>query len=64
MTQITLPGFEALGAGRAAENGGDAQPTGNAILRIAPYWHHGTWAFDDEPVGIVVERPGAVVPVG
>jgi hypothetical protein len=55
MIQITLPGFEAMGASRTAAYGGDAQPTGNAMLRIAPYWHHGTWAFDDDAHGLVAE---------
>lgn len=25
---------------------------GNQIVIIAPYWHHGTWVFDDESVDL------------
>lgn len=27
----------------------------NQINVIAPYWHHGTWVFDDERTGLVQE---------
>jgi hypothetical protein len=27
----------------------------NAILLIKPYWHNGTWCFDDEPRGLLAE---------
>ena len=27
----------------------------NAILVIAPYWHHGTWVFDDPQRGLTRE---------
>ena len=25
----------------------------NSLLVIAPYWHQGTWAFDDDAHGLV-----------
>ena len=55
MTQITLPGFETNRAGNPAASAGDAPAPGNALLRIAPYWHHRTWAFDDDAHGLVAE---------
>lgn len=55
MTQFTLPGFETNRAAGAAAGGDGGQPPGNALLRIAPYWHHGTWAFDDAAHGLVAE---------
>ena len=55
MTQITLPGFETNRAGNPAASAGDAPAPGNALLRIAPYWHLGTWAFDDDAHGLVAE---------
>ena len=30
-------------------------PKGNAILIIQPYWHAGTWVFDDPATGLVKE---------
>lgn len=34
----------------------------NAIIEIHPYWHKGTWVFDDERVGLVKEPFVAGVP--
>ena len=55
MTQFTLSGFETRRADGAAASGDDARTPGNALLRIAPYWHNDTWAFDDAAHGLVAE---------
>ena len=34
----------------------------NAIMVIKPYWHSGTWVFDDDAVGLVREPFVAGVP--
>jgi hypothetical protein len=31
------------------------KPSSNSIRVIAPYWHSGTWVFDDPAVGLVRE---------
>lgn len=32
-----------------------SQPNANSLLVIFPYFHHGTWVFDDDSVGLVRE---------
>ncbi len=34
----------------------------NALMVIKPYWHSGTWVFDDDAVGLVREPFVAGVP--
>ena len=34
----------------------------NALMVIQPYWHSGTWVFDDDAVGLVREPFVAGVP--
>jgi hypothetical protein len=36
--------------------------TANSIMVIQPYWHSGTWVFDDDAVGLVREPFVAGVP--
>ena len=42
--------------------GSQPTPRENAIMMIAPYWHEGTWVFDDNSVGLVQEPFVAGVP--
>ncbi len=37
-------------------------PPGNALMTISPYWHQGTWVFDDPKAGLVREPFVAGVP--
>jgi hypothetical protein len=57
MTQLTFNEFvveeQEIRDTRLAD--AHAGPRGNAMLRIAPYWHHGTWAFDDDAHGLLAE---------
>ena len=57
MTQLTYKGFAARkrGARDKRGTGAEAPSSQNSMLRIAPYWHHGTWAFDDDAFGLVAE---------
>ena len=57
MTQLTFNGLyaERLEAEHSRLDDTEAPAPGNAMLRIAPYWHHGTWAFDDDAHGLVAE---------
>lgn len=34
----------------------------NTIMTIAPYWHHGTWVFDDQSAGLSKEPFVAGIP--
>lgn len=34
----------------------------NSILTLKPYWHHGTWVFDDQRVNLVKEPFVAGIP--
>ena len=36
--------------------------TSNSIITIKPYWHNGTWVFDDERVNLVKEPFIAGIP--
>jgi len=48
---------------RSVSNSGmNVMPSSNAILVIAPYWHAGTWVFDDDRVGLEKEPFVAGVP--
>ena len=42
--------------------GGRMPANSNAMMVIAPYWHAGTWVFDDPRVGLVQEPFMAGVP--
>ena len=57
MTQLTFKGIAASkhGARHKRRTTAEAPASQNSMLRIAPYWRHGTWAFDDAAHGLVAE---------
>ena len=57
MTQLTFKGFaaEKRDARHMRGTSAEAPSLGNSMLRIAPYWNDGTWAFDDATYGLVAE---------